>query len=95
MVSRDKKPHRVTRDEGSDVIVSAYPVDHHDATNHCAVVDAMQALAADRRIGLRARPRQRLQAPAGTPVRDAFDKLARDGGKVALRFLTAVAKVAA
>jgi len=35
------------------------------------------------------------QAPAGTPVRDAFDKLARDGGEVALRFLNSDAKVAA
>ena len=52
MVARDKKPHRVTRGTGGDVIVSAYPVDHHDPTNHCTFADAMQAIAADPSLGL-------------------------------------------
>lgn len=52
MVARDKKPHRVTRGTGGGVIVSAYPVDHHDAANHCTFADAMQAIAADPSLGL-------------------------------------------
>lgn len=52
MVARGKVPHRVTRDAEGGVIVSAYPSDHHDPTNHCTFADAMEAIAADRSLGL-------------------------------------------
>lgn len=34
-------------------------------------------------------------APSGTPVREAFDRMERDGGEVRLRFLNSDAQVAA
>lgn len=34
-------------------------------------------------------------APSGTPVREAFDRMERDGGEVSLRFLNSDAEVAA